>query len=68
MVIINGSPRMNKNTATLLKEARRGAESIGAEVEYIAGAVDVVEKEWYRENQWPKDKQATFNLAIRMLQ
>ena len=35
IVIINGSPRLNKNTATLLKEAQRGAESIGAEVEYI---------------------------------
>lgn len=35
IVIINGSPRLNKNTATILKEAKRGAESIGAEVEYI---------------------------------
>ena len=35
IVIINGSPRRNNNTATLLKEAQRGAESIGAEVEYI---------------------------------
>ena len=35
IVIINGSPRKNQNTATLLKEAQRGAESIGAEVEYV---------------------------------
>ena len=35
---------------------------------YDASAVDVAEKEWYRENQWPKDKQAAFDLAIRLLQ
>ena len=34
-VILNGSPRKNWNTAQLLKEARRGAEAAGAEVEYI---------------------------------
>ena len=34
-IILNGSPRKNWNTATLLKEAKRGAESVGAEVEYI---------------------------------
>lgn len=34
-VIINGSPRNNWNTAQLLKEAQKGAESVGAVVEYI---------------------------------
>ena len=34
-IIINASPRKNWNTAQLLKEARKGAESVGAEVEYI---------------------------------
>ena len=34
-IILNGSPRKNWNTAQLLKEAQRGAESTGAEVEYI---------------------------------
>ena len=34
-IIINASPRKNWNTAQLLKEARRGAESVGAETEYI---------------------------------
>ena len=34
-MILNGSPRKNWNTAQLLKEAQRGAESVGAEVEYI---------------------------------
>lgn len=34
-IIINGSPRKNWNTAQLLKEAQKGAESVGAEVEYI---------------------------------
>ena len=34
-VILNGSPRKNWNTAQLLKEAQRGAESIGDEVVYI---------------------------------
>lgn len=34
MVILNASPRMDKNTATLLKEAQRGAEEVGAVVEY----------------------------------
>ncbi len=34
-IILNGSPRKNWNTAQLLKEAQKGAESSGAEVEYI---------------------------------
>lgn len=34
-VIINGSPRNNWNTAQLLKETQKGAESVGAVVEYI---------------------------------
>ena len=34
-IIINGSPRKNWNTAQLLKEAKKGAESIGAEAEYM---------------------------------
>lgn len=34
-VILNGSPRKNWNTAMMLKEAKKGAESVGADVEYI---------------------------------
>lgn len=34
-IILNGSPRKNWNTAQLLKEAQKGAESVGDEVEYI---------------------------------
>lgn len=34
-IILNASPRKNFNTATLLKEAQKGAEQAGAEVEYI---------------------------------
>ncbi|MBO4302613.1 flavodoxin family protein [Methanosarcinaceae archaeon] len=34
-IIINASPRKNHNTAQLLKEAQKGAESVGAETEYI---------------------------------
>ena len=32
---INSSPRKNFNTAKLLKEAQKGAESVGAEAEYF---------------------------------
>ena len=35
MIILNGSPRKNWNTALMLKEAQKGAESVGAETEYI---------------------------------
>lgn len=35
VIIINGSPRKNFNTAKLLKEAARGAEESGAEVEFF---------------------------------
>lgn len=35
IVILNASPRKNWNTAQLLKSAMAGAESTGAEVEYI---------------------------------
>lgn len=34
-IILNGSPRRNWNTAQLLQEAKKGAESVGAEAEYI---------------------------------
>ncbi len=34
-IIVNGSPRKNWNTAQLLKEAHKGAESVGDEVEYF---------------------------------
>jgi len=34
-IILNGSPRKNWNTAMMLKEVQKGAESVGAEVEYI---------------------------------
>lgn len=33
-IILNGSPRKNWNTAMMLKEAQKGAESAGAETEY----------------------------------
>ena len=35
VLILNGSPRKNWNTAMMLKEAKKGAESVGAETEYI---------------------------------
>ncbi len=35
VIILNGSPRKNFNTAQLLKEAQKGAESLGAEIEYF---------------------------------
>jgi Multimeric flavodoxin WrbA len=34
-IILNGSPRKNWNTAMMLKAAQKGAESAGAETEYI---------------------------------
>ena len=34
-IILNGSPRKNWNTAMMLKSAKKGAESVGAETEYI---------------------------------
>lgn len=34
-IILNAGPRKNFNTATLLKEARKGAEAAGAETEFI---------------------------------
>ncbi len=34
-IILNGSPRKNFNTAKLLKEAQKGCEQNGAEVEYF---------------------------------
>ena len=35
VIILNASPRKNFNTAKMLKEAARGAEETGAEVEYV---------------------------------
>ena len=34
-ILLNGSPRKNWNTAQILKSAKEGAESVGAETEYI---------------------------------
>lgn len=35
VIVLNGSPRKNFNTAQMLQAARKGAEAAGAEVEYI---------------------------------
>ena len=35
IVILNGSPRKNFNTAKMLKEAQKGAKSVGANVEFF---------------------------------
>jgi len=35
VIILNASPRKNFNTAKMLKEAQKGAEATGAEVEYF---------------------------------
>ena len=35
VIVLNGSPRKNFNTAKMLLEAQKGAEAAGAEVEYI---------------------------------
>ncbi len=35
VIILNGSPRKNFNTAKLLLEAQKGAEAVGAETEYF---------------------------------
>ncbi len=35
VIVLNGSPRKNFNTAKMLKEAQKGAETAGAEVEYF---------------------------------
>ena len=35
VIVLNGSPRKNFNTAKMLKEAQKGAEQAGAEVEYF---------------------------------
>ena len=34
-ILLNGSPRKNWNTALMLKEAQKGAASVGTETEYI---------------------------------
>ena len=35
VIILNGSPRKNFNTAKMLKEAQKGAEAAGAQTEFI---------------------------------
>ena len=35
ILLLNASPRKNWNTAQILKSAMRGAQTAGAEVEYI---------------------------------
>lgn len=35
---------------------------------YDASAVDLEEKQWYRDNQWPKDLQAAYELGRRMIE
>ena len=41
-IMINASPRKNWNTAQLLRSAQKGAESVGAETEYIDADPDTV--------------------------
>lgn len=35
---------------------------------YDAKAVDVSQKQWIRDNQWPKDLQAAYELGRRMIE
>ena len=35
---------------------------------YDAKAVDVNQKQWIRDNQWPKDLQAAYELGRRMIE
>ena len=42
-IFINVSPRKNMNTAKMLNEAMRGAESAEAETEFIARQKDAAE-------------------------
>ena len=35
---------------------------------YDASAVDLEEKQWYRDNQWPKDLQAAYELGKRIVE
>lgn len=35
---------------------------------YDAKAVDMEQKQWYRDNQWPKDLQAAYELGKRMIE
>ena len=35
VIVLNGSPRKKWNTAMMLKEAQKGAESVGAQTEYV---------------------------------
>lgn len=35
---------------------------------YDTSAVDVNQKQWYRDNQWPKDLQAAFELGKRLIE
>ena len=35
---------------------------------YDASAVDLEEKQWYRDNQWPKDLQAAYELGKRLVE
>lgn len=72
VIIINGSPRKNFNTAKLLKEAQKGAELSGAETEYFnlydIDLFDEKHKAKVRDEQFPIDLENAFEMGKRLLE
>ena len=46
-IVINASPRKKWNTAEIMQAAQKGAESVGAETEYINSKVSAIGKMIY---------------------
>ena len=66
-IILNGSPRKNWNTAQALQSVQKGAESVGAETEYI----DLYDLTYtgcrkMREKQFPLDLEKAFQMGTRL--
>ena len=72
IVAVNAGPRKNWNTAMMLKKAQKGAESVGAETEYINlfelsyGRFQQGHKKEMREKQFPLDLEKAFEMGARL--
>ena len=74
MILLNASPRKNKNTAQMLESVMKGAQEAGAEVElvnlydrYDAATFSEAHKAEVRDNQFPIDLEIAYELGKRLV-
>ena len=72
IIIIDGGPRKNFNTASMLQQFAEGATSVGKEIEvknydrYELAGFPEEGKRLYRDTHWEQDLQRAYDAGRRM--